>query len=490
MDDIQFLHRSFEKPLSPLSPRVVLIEEDLSFGKKLKYYLEKELNLKTTLFTNSMQCLKDLRPDSPSFCLITEENFKRGRISTLSLIDLLKEKGYSFVSIVIKESPCFSKYKCKDGLHYMEKTLDLENFKKIIPQAFKESLGINIIPRKTIKANIPLLSTNDIFQNIVGHSDKMKVICDYIKRVAKSDSTILIIGPSGSGKKMIAKAIQNLSKRRHEKQISVNCGSIPSELLESELFGHIKGPFTGSTSDRKGRLELAHRGTLFMNEIMGLPFPLQIKFLRMLQEKKVEPVGCSQGIPIDVRIIATTNNNIEESVAQGHFREDLFAHLNHVIPIVVPPLSERREDIPLLISFFLSKFADIGKENHIGFDEEAFELLINYHWPGNVRELENMMERLIFLKRDRDKIILKKDLPEKCLANQVQKQREAVLMQLPDDGIDLKDVMNSIENSLIHQALAKTGGNKNRASKLLNINRTTLFEKMKKKGIAFETPQK
>ena len=300
-----------------------------------------------------------------------------------------------------------------------------------------------------------------------------------IEKVAASNSTVLINGPSGTGKELVANALHVLSNRKESPLISVNCGAIPNELLESELFGHEKGAFTGAVSDRKGRFELANGGTLFLDEIGDMPLLLQVKLLRVLQNKVIERVGNANPIPIDARIITATHRDLEKEVANGNFREDLYYRLN-VIPLKIPALRERREDIPLLISYFLSRFVSADGRNKVEFDNEVIELLMSYDWPGNVRELENLIERLVILKGG--STITLADLPSKFMVGRPQALTEH-LIDLPEDGIDLKETLSSIEDSLICQALEKTKGNKNQASKLLLINRTTLIEKMKKKGL-------
>jgi len=308
----------------------------------------------------------------------------------------------------------------------------------------------------------------------------MKVVFDRVQRVAASDSTVLIGGPSGTGKELIANAIHKLSNRMSQSMISVNCGAIPAELLESELFGHEKGAFTGAISSRKGRFELANKGSIFLDEIGDMPLLLQVKLLRVLQNRVIERVGSSETTPIDVRIITATHRDLEEAVTAGDFREDLYYRLN-VIPIKIPPLCARREDIPLLISYFLSRFVSADLRNNVEFSSDALDMLVGYDWPGNVRELENLMERLVILKGGAT--IEVEDLPKKFLQNTSFENNTADLLQLPEDGMNLKSVLSNIEESLIMQALDKTGGNKNQASKLLHLNRTTLIEKMKKKGM-------
>ncbi|MFW5887519.1 MAG: sigma-54 interaction domain-containing protein, partial [Bacteriovoracia bacterium] len=291
----------------------------------------------------------------------------------------------------------------------------------------------------------------------------------------------LITGASGTGKELVANSIHVLSQRTNERKISVNCGAIPSELLESELFGHIKGAFTGAISNRIGRFEAANGGTIFLDEIGDMPLLLQVKLLRVLQNRQIEPVGGNRPIDVDVRIIAATHRDLDKAVQEKKFREDLYYRLN-VIPIKLPLLKERREDIPLLISHFLNRFVSADGSNNLRFTEDALELLIGYDWPGNVRELENLIERLVILRGGN--LIKPEDLPAKIYRNNpMATSFYRNIFELPEDGVDLKQVLSDIEDSLIEQALSKTGGNKNQASKLLQLNRTTLIEKMKKKNL-------
>jgi len=320
----------------------------------------------------------------------------------------------------------------------------------------------------------------DIFCQMVGRSQAMRFIFERIKKVANSDSTVLITGPSGTGKELVAEAIHQYSPRNNKNLISVNCGAIPSELLESELFGHLKGSFTGAISDRKGRFELADGGSIFLDEIGDMPPLLQVKLLRVLQNKQIEPLGQGQSTSVDVRIITATHRDLDSMIQSKHFREDLFYRLN-VIPIKMPSLKERREDIPLLISHFLNKFVNSDGSNQLDFGPEALELLYSYEWPGNVRELENLIERLVILRGGH--IVCPEDLPARIFRqNPNSSPQYKSNLELPETGINLKQFLVDIEDSLIIQALKRTQGNKNKASKLLGLNRTTLIEKLKKKG--------
>ncbi len=256
----------------------------------------------------------------------------------------------------------------------------------------------------------------------------------------------------------------------------VNCGAIPDELLESELFGHVKGAFTGAVANRVGRFEMADKGTLFLDEIGDMKTSLQVKLLRVLQNRELEPVGAARPKKIDTRIIAATNQNLEKLIEDKAFREDLYYRLS-VIPLVIPPLRERKEDIPLLIESFVKKFNEENRRDVKGVDREAMAALCAYNWPGNIRELENLVERMVILKGNGT--VTLDDLPEKYRGCSDARRPETI--SLPVDGICLSSAVEEFENGLIIQALEKTGGNKKEAALLLNLKRTTFIEKLKKK---------
>ena len=325
------------------------------------------------------------------------------------------------------------------------------------------------------------------FDNIVGKSQALQHVLSVVEKVADTDSTVLITGESGTGKELIARALHYNSSRANRMMVTVNCGAIPEELLESELFGHVKGAFTNAVNHREGRFALADGGTIFLDEIGDMSPNLQVKLLRVLQERTFEPVGSSKTVKVNVRVIAATNQHLEELIEQKLFREDLYYRLN-VLPIESPPLRDRADDIPLLIHHFI----DIGNQQKNmkidGISEEAMKLLVHYRWPGNVRELENMVERVMILRETGD--ILGEDLPpqlhsEQAGANRASdgNERQSLAPVISSDGISFNDVIGDLETDLILQALEQTHWNKNRAAQLLGLNRTTLLEKIKKKGL-------
>ena len=317
------------------------------------------------------------------------------------------------------------------------------------------------------------------FENFVGDSRPIQKVFELIEKVADTDSTVLITGESGTGKELIAKAIHYNSYRRDNPMVVINCGAIPEALLESELFGHERGAFTGAHKSRIGRFELANEGTIFLDEIGDMSPNLQVKLLRVLQEQKFERVGSTRTIKVDIRIIAATNKNLISAVNKSTFREDLYYRLN-VIPIKVPPLRHRKSDIPLLVDFFLKKFNEEKRKYVKEFSPEAMDALRQYDWRGNVRELENLVERVIILANG-DEIELE-DIPAsmKGRARTIE-SLEATIP--PKDGIPFDHAVEEYEKRLILQALSETDWITTKAAKLLNINRTTLIEKMKKKRL-------
>jgi transcriptional regulator with GAF, ATPase, and Fis domain len=310
----------------------------------------------------------------------------------------------------------------------------------------------------------------------------MRGVIEFVEKVADSDSTVLIQGESGTGKEMVARMLHHNSLRKHRSLIPVNCGAIPENLLESELFGHEKGAFTGAAHTRLGRFELAHSGTIFLDEIGELSPALQVKLLRVLQERSFERVGGTKTINVDVRIIAATNQDLERAVQEKRFRQDLYYRLN-VIPITIPPLRERRSDIPALIDHFLAAFNRTKQTAITGCAADAMAHFMDYAWPGNIRELENMIERLVVLKKSG--AIEAADLPERLLQRTPPSDgAKEQFIRFNDQGINLTREMEQYENRLIVEALRQANGITSRAAQLLQLNRTTLVEKLKRKGFA------
>lgn len=341
------------------------------------------------------------------------------------------------------------------------------------------------------------------FEGIIGRAPAMRALFQLLETVSASASTILVTGETGTGKEIVARAIHHNSPRRAQRFVALNCGAIPETLLEAELFGHVRGAFTGAIGNRQGRMEQANKGTLFLDEVGTMSAALQMKLLRVLQEREFERIGDTHSMKVDVRVIAATNSDLTKMVAEGQFREDLYYRLN-VIPIELPPLRDRKEDIPLLVQHFLKKFSGPesgafvtprtephGRSHEFGargsdpntnsrtltISQQATRCLMAYSWPGNVRQLENAIERAVALSGGRSQIEMADLTPE------IQQASEAVVsadLHLPEEGIDFDGYVSRIEHELIRRALEKTGGNKGQASRLLNLKRTTLVEKLKR----------
>ncbi len=408
--------------------------------------------------------LCDLRlPDGDGIDFLTE--FRKHSPQSLFIV----LTGFGTIEAAVRATKCGAE-------HFITKPFELDEVTNLVEKtlAHKDLEQENVNLRSALHKKYR-------FDNIIGQSEGVARVLELIERVSQSDSTVLVTGESGTGKELVAKAIHYNSERANKPFVPINCGAIPGELLESELFGHVKGAFTGAVNNRVGRFDLANGGTLFFDEIGDMSPHLQVKLLRVLQEKKFEPVGSTKTHASDVRVIAATNVNLEQAVSDGRFREDLFYRLN-VIPIHIPPLRERKSDIPLLFHYFMEIFNQGKKLKLMGLAPAALEYLLNYSWPGNIRELENLVERLAILKNGG--IVDVADLPKKYRGVEAAAaESKSLSLEIPTDGLDFNSAVDSFENSLIVRALEKTGWNRNQAAALLKLNRTTLVEKIKKKGL-------
>ena len=345
---------------------------------------------------------------------------------------------------------------------YLTKPFGKETLRFVIEKAIR----LRQLEQENLQLRGELFDKYD-FNNIISKSSAMEDVLKLTGRVAESDATVLIQGESGTGKELIARAIHYNSPRKDKPLITVNCPSIPESLMESEIFGHVKGAFTGALKDRIGKFALANNGTIFLDEIGDLKEDLQARLLRVLQEKEFEKVGDSKLIKVDARVVAATNKNLEELVQVGKFREDLFYRLN-VVTILIPPLRERKDDIPFLIDHFLKKHS---KNNQYQIADEAFDIMLNHEWPGNVRELENTIERAIVISQDEQ--ITPELLPSVHKKNTIEKAQ-------PEEN---NLTLDEIEQRAINSALKKTGGNQTKAAELLGIPRHVLIYRMKKLGV-------
>ena len=313
---------------------------------------------------------------------------------------------------------------------------------------------------------------------MIGRSPELVEVLSLVDRVARSSCTVLVTGESGTGKEVVVTALHEASPRASAPLVTVNCGAIPEHLLESELFGHARGAFTGAHAARQGRVAAAEGGTLFLDEVGELPLALQVKLLRLLQQREYSPVGDNRTLKCDIRVVAATNRDLAKDVASGRFREDLFYRLN-VIHVELPALRDRPDDVELLAEHFLHLCAErAGRTDLTGLSAEAIDALKSYDWPGNIRALENAIERAVLLAPGPE--LMRSDLPPQILAA----SREQAPATLPVSGIDFRAAVEEFENQLILGALERTGWNKQRAAQLLKVNRTTLIEMVKRKGLS------
>jgi two-component system response regulator PilR (NtrC family) len=380
--------------------------------------------------------------------------------SGLDLLREIKEKTPSVAVIMITahESSKSAVEALQAGaFHYIAKPFDNEELKNIVRKAAerKELEDENLHLRSALEERFT-------FSNIIGKSARMQEIFSIVQRIAKTTSTVLISGESGTGKELIARAIHYNSDRRG-KFVSINCGALPETLLESELFGHERGAFTGAIREKRGLFQEAERGTIFLDEIGETSTAMQIKLLRVLQDRVVRKVGSNTGTQVDVRVIAATNRDLAESIRNGTFREDLFYRIN-VIPITLPSLRQRREDIPILVEHFIAKYCDSMAAPHKRISSDAMRAIEKYAWPGNVRELENVVERMIAL--ETSEVLTTKSLPEQVLLGS---EIPELSYDLPPEGMALEDHLESIAKIFMLKALERTGGVQTQAADLLKM---------------------
>jgi len=447
--------------------RILIVEDEKSLKEVLTILLEEE-GYEITAASNGLEGIDYLQKDI--FDLVVTD-IKMPKADGFEVLKKVKEISPSTIVIMITafgttESTIEA---MKLGAYdYIHKPFKIDEIRHVIEKACeKKNLSEELsLLRQKIKSSFGL-------ENIIGKSQKMQELFTLIQKVAQSNSTVLIIGESGCGKELVAAAMHNLSPRKNKNFVTINCATFPEGLLESELFGHVKGSFTGAIYNKEGLFEVANRGSIFLDEIGEMPLSLQSKLLRVLENGTFRRVGGLNDITVDVRVISATNKDIPEAVASGSFREDLFYRLN-VVPLNIPPLRERPDDIPLLLDHFLSKFSANTKK----FSPEALRFLMNYSWKGNVRELENMVERTVLL-TDRE-IILSEDLPEEiCKAVETREH----LPEISDEGIDFEGILEQIEKSYLIKALEKAKGIKTEAAKLLNLSFRSFRHKLYKYGI-------
>ena len=453
---------------------IIIVDDDKNLTKMLSFILQEE-GYCVTIFEDPCLCLSYLFNHT---CDLVITDYKMPGMNGIELLSRIKKYNNSIVIILLTaygtvESAVDA---MKLGAYdFVSKPCSKEELKLKVKNAI--NYGKMQAENKFLKES---LMEKFSFDNIVGKSLAMQEVFQLIKKVSRTDSTILITGETGTGKEIVSHSIHYNSLRNEGPFIPVNCNAIPKELVVSELFGHKKGAFTSAITDKKGKFLLANRGTLFLDDIGDISLDIQVQLLRVLQERVISPLGYEKDIEIDVRIIASTNKDLEILVKEGAFREDLSHRLN-IFPIYLPPLRERKDDIVLFVNHFINKFLQKTDKLNKGanISSEAIQLLYEYKWPGNIRELENTIERALILS---DKgMILPDHLPDRIrkTTNSVDKNLKEVMFDIPDSGVS----MENIERGLLETALEKTNGNQTKAAKLLGLTRSTLIYRLEKYDI-------
>lgn len=447
-----------------MAQKILVIDDDESLRRVLEYTLQEE-GYEVFTAASGEEGLALFEERQPAL-VITDMNMPG--INGFQVLKEVKERSAEALVIIVTafgEVDAAVKAMKLGAYDFITKPLSRDELKLTVKKAL-QLLGLTAENRQLREK----LAGRDDLKNLVGMSPKMERLFASVRKVADTEATVLITGESGTGKELVARAIHSLSSRKSAPFIAINCAAIPRDLLESELFGHTKGAFTGAVKDRVGKFQLADRGTLFLDEVGDLPVELQPKLLRALQERIVEPLGGGKAQKIDVRVVAATNQDLEGAIADGSFREDLYYRLS-VIPIHLPPLRERKEDIPLLVRHFTNKF---GQAN-VTFTKGTLDALATYSWPGNVRELENAIERLLIMRRGDE--IGQDDLPGKILDERTNKKR--MIFVLPDEGYPLEQ----LEKEVVEESLTRNNWNQTAAARFLGIPRHVLVYRMEKYGI-------
>lgn len=447
------------------SVRVLIVDDDVSLRRVLEYNLQEEGYEVLTAGSGEegLRCFEDFAP------ALVVTDLKMPGMGGFQLLKTVKERSPDTVVIVITAFGAVEAAveAMKSGAYdFITKPFNRDALKLTV----RKALHMQGLSRENRRLKEEL-SSREEYRSIIGISRPMEEVFRVIDRVADTDATVLITGESGTGKELVSRAIHAKSSRCAAPFVAINCAAIPRDLLESELFGHVKGAFTGAVRDKTGKFQQADGGTLFLDEVGEMPVDLQSKLLRALQEKEIEPVGGGNTVKLDVRVVAATNADLEEAISNGNFREDLFYRLS-VIPIHLPALRERKDDIPLLIRHFAAKHDGAS----VSFSPEALAVMAAYDWPGNVRELENTVERMLIM-RNGDTIIVD-DIPEKVRRGR-QYRREGNVINLPDEGYSLEQ----LEREIVVEALERSGWNQSSAARFLRIPRHTLIYRMEKYAI-------
>jgi|LGVD01.1.fsa_nt_gb two-component system NtrC family response regulator len=447
-----------------MKEKILIIDDDPSFRRVLEYNLQEE-GYEVYVAMSGDDGLREFDEHRPPL-VITD--LKMPGVDGFRVLQEIKERSPDTIVMIITAFGAVDTAveAMKLGAYdYITKPFNRDELKLVV----RKAIQVSNLSRENRQLKERLTEKVD-FKNIVGISRGMEKVFHIVRKVADTDATILITGESGTGKELVAKAIHMLSSRNSAPFVPINCAAIPRDLLESELFGHAKGAFTGAVADKTGKFKQSDGGTLFLDEVGELSLDLQPKLLRALQEKVVEPVGGTESLSLDVRVVAATNLDLEEAMRNGTFREDLYYRFS-VIPIHIPPLRDRKDDIPLLLKHFAAKHGSEGIE----FDRDALDSLTSYRWPGNVRELENTVQRLIIMREGAT--ISRGDLPEKILTRE--KDSKCQVVNIPDNGYPLEQ----LEREVVVEALERNRWNRTKAAGFLSIPRHILIYRMEKYGI-------
>ncbi len=459
-----------------LKDRILVADDEQSMREFLDIMFKKE-GYQVALASNGEEVLRLIEKEIFDLILM---DIRMPRLDGISALKKIKAVSPETIVIMITAyaSADTAIKAMKEGAYdYITKPFKVEEIKLIIKNALekKNLRQENVLLKQVVRDRYH-------FDNIIGQSSKMLALYDLLDKVSPTKTNILITGESGTGKELVAKAIHYNSPRREKPFVTLNCGAIPEPLIESELFGHMKGAFTDAIATKKGLFELADEGTIFLDEISELPLLMQVKLLRVLQDREFKRVGGTEDIRVDVRIISATNKDLEEAVREKRFREDLFYRLN-VIQIKIPPLREKREDIALLATHFLKKYSEELNKNISRISPEALRILLNYDYPGNVRELQNIVERAVALEGTND---LTAQNLSSYLDEQLPMKKKAIDLDIPNEGIDLEKVVEDLERTLLLKALEKTKGIKKKAAELLHINFRSMRYRLEKYGLNHE----
>lgn len=453
--------------------KILVADDEQSMREFLDIMLKKE-GYKVSLASHGEEVLKLAERDIFDLILMDIRMPKMDGISVLKKVKTLSPETIVIMITAYASADTAIKAMKEGAYDYVTKPFKVDEIKLIIKNALekKNLQKENILLKQVVRDRYH-------FNNILGQCPNMLALYDLLEKVAPTKTNILITGESGTGKELVAKAIHYNSPRKDKPFVTLNCGAIPESLIESELFGHMKGAFTDAIATKKGLFEMADEGTIFLDEISELPLLMQVKLLRVLQDKEFKRVGGTEDIRVDVRIISATNKDLEEAVREKRFREDLFYRLN-VIQIKLPPLRERREDITLLAVHFLKRYAEELNKNISGISPEALRIMLNYDFPGNVRELQNIIERAVALENN-------PELTPQNLSSYLEQQplmkKNLLDLEIPSEGIDLEKVVEELERNLLVKALDRTKGIKKKAADLLHINFRSMRYRLEKYGL-------